>query len=300
MYILKHIPEDFIVNEVTNIDFKPGKYFCYWLKKRDYTALAAIQVVAKENNLRLSDLSFAGNKDRRAITKQLISVKNHKLKKSVFKDISLEFAGTLDKPVSLGDLKGNEFVIIIRNLSNLPKFKDEFINFFGEQRFSENNVDVGRAIVKGDFKKAAEILRLDVDGNNYVSALKTLPKKILTLFVHAFQSYIWNLAAALFVKDNPNYDSYVEMSIVGFASEDLSKYTESVLEQEGISPRDFIINAIPELSSEGSFRNVWCKAINLKINELEDDEFNKGKNKVKIEFFLPKGSYATELIRQNL
>ncbi len=300
MYVIKHIPADFVVNEVTDIEFKPGKFFCYWLNKDDYTTLAAIKVIAKENNLSFTDFSFAGNKDRRAITRQLISVKNHKLKKTKFDKISLEFAGTLDHPVSLGMLKGNEFIIIMRNISKLPDFKEEFVNLFGEQRFSENNAEIGRAIVKSDFKKATELLKLDVDASNYVAALTTMPKKILSLYIHAFQSFLWNNAVELFIQDSPEYNPYTEMPIVGFASEDLDKYTQEGIKQVDISPRDFIINALPDLSSEGTFRDVWAKSHNLKVGKLEDDECYKGKKKLKIEFFLRKGSYATEFIRQNL
>ena len=298
MYILKQIPEDFIVNEVTNIEFKPGKFYCYWLKKKDYTTLAAVQLVAKANNIKLADISWAGNKDRKAITRQMISVKNS-LYKIEFKDVELVFAGTLDQPVSLGMLKGNNFIVTVRNIEKIPKMSDNFINFFGEQRFSENNARIGRAVIKGDFKKTAELLKLDIKDNNFISAIRSLPKKILSLYIHAYQSLIWNKAVELFIKDSPDYDQSAEILIVGFGSENLDEYTKKILEAENISQRDFIIKQLPDISSEGSQRKVWAKVQNLKVNKLESDELNAGKKKIKLEFFLSKGCYATEFIRQN-
>ena len=299
MYVVKQIPEDFIVDEISNIEFKPGRYYCYWLKKKDYATLAAIQLVAKANNIPVLNFSWAGNKDRKAVTKQLISVKNQSLYKVEFKDVELVFAGTLDRPVSLGMLKGNDFLIIIRNIEKIPQIKEKFINYFGEQRFSENNARVGRAMIKGDFQKAAELLKLDVKDNNFISAIRSLPKKVLSLYIYAYQSLIWNMAVEFYIKDNPKFDQSAELVIVGFGSENLDRYTKKILEAENISQKDFIIKQLPDISSEGSQRKVWAKAENMKINNLEDDELNTGKKKVKLEFFLPKGCYATEFIKQN-
>ena len=69
------------------------------------------------------------------------------------------------------------------------------------------------------------------------------------------------------------------------------------MEKEEIDYRDFIIKQMPELTSEGNSRKVFAEVKKLKIGKLEKDELNKGKNKVKIKFFLDKGCYATMLIK---
>ena len=298
MYVIKQVPEDFVVEEVSEVEFVPGNFFCYWLKKRDFNTLSALQLAARANSLPLSLFSWAGNKDKKAVTKQLISVKGHSLHKVEFEGVEFVFAGTLDRPVSLGLLDGNGFRIVVRNLEELPVIKENFVNFFGEQRFSDNNARIGRALVKKNFREAVRLLNLPCKDNNFVSALRSLPKKVLLFYVHAFQSLIWNNAVRLFLVEHPDVSFDVELPVVGFGSV-VDKFSKKVLEAEGVSPRDFIVKQIPDISSEGSSRRVWAKAEDLVVPELEDDELNPGMKKVLLEFFLSKGSYATEFIRQN-
>ena len=53
----------------------------------------------------------------------------------------------------------------------------------------------------------------------------------------------------------------------------------------------------PELASAGGVRQASVKASKLKIGRLQKDELNEGKKKVKVNFELPKGAYATLLIK---
>ena len=69
------------------------------------------------------------------------------------------------------------------------------------------------------------------------------------------------------------------------------------MQNEQIEFNDFVIRAIPDLSSEGSERELYAEVKDMKIGELEKDELNKGKKKVKISFSLDKGSYATEVVK---
>ncbi|MHA2393558.1 MAG: tRNA pseudouridine(13) synthase TruD [Promethearchaeota archaeon] len=63
---------------------------------------------------------------------------------------------------------------------------------------------------------------------------------------------------------------------------------------ESIFQRDFDINN----EFKGSIRAMTVRPTDLKMIELTDDELNTGREKMKIEFSLPKGSYATMLIRE--
>ena len=53
---------------------------------------------------------------------------------------------------------------------------------------------------------------------------------------------------------------------------------------------------MPELTSEGGMRNLFFELKDLKILEIEDDEFNNGRKKTKINFSLPKSCYATVVV----
>ncbi|MEM2916644.1 MAG: tRNA pseudouridine(13) synthase TruD, partial [Candidatus Woesearchaeota archaeon] len=76
------------------------------------------------------------------------------------------------------------------------------------------------------------------------------------------------------------------------------KQLDEILKREQITTRDFVIKEFPELSSEGTERDIFAEASNLKITPLENDELNPGKKKTKLTFTLPPGCYATEFVRQ--
>jgi len=75
MYELKKIPEDFIVKEVADRTFGPeGKYLVCLLKKKNYNTEDAVQAICKALGAVRKNISYAGNKDRKAVTYQHISL----------------------------------------------------------------------------------------------------------------------------------------------------------------------------------------------------------------------------------
>ena len=307
MYVIKQIPEDFVVNEISNVKVSDdGDYSYYKLKKRDYTTVKAVELISKKVRVSVKGIGFAGSKDRRAVTEQMISIKNCNSKEVVLDGIKAEFVGKGNDPISLGDLEGNGFEIVVREIKEKPRKIDKFVNYFGDQRFSKNNVEIGKLIVKKKFRDAVELLIESEDNEEYneylaknpndsIGLLRKVPKKILTMYVHAFQSYVWNESVK---KLEGKVD---KIPIVGFGTEfesdKVERVVEEILEKEDVSLRDFIIREIPELSSDGTERDVYVEIQNLDISELEDDELNKGKKKVKLKFKLSKGCYATEVIK---
>ncbi|MCX6708341.1 MAG: tRNA pseudouridine(13) synthase TruD [Candidatus Woesearchaeota archaeon] len=298
MYVIKHTPEDFAVEEVSTVQTNSsGKYLYFKLWKEDVSTMEALRRLSMVWHIPLNSLSCAGNKDKKAITEQTCGaygIGKDTVEKTNLHDIKCTFLGYGDEPVHLGQLEGNKFKIVLRNLDETPKITPKFRNLFGEQRFSTNNADIGRHIVKREFKKAADLIvnlypQIQLRGNDYVGALRKLPRKLLMLFVHAYQSLLWNKAAMLTDKE--------ELPIVGFGTENIDEITQKMLEEEKIKPADFIVRELPEASAEGTERKVWAEAKELKIGKLEEDECFPGKKKITIEFFLPKGSYATEFIR---
>ncbi|MBW2990653.1 tRNA pseudouridine(13) synthase TruD, partial [Candidatus Woesearchaeota archaeon] len=293
---------------------KTGGYAVFNLKKKNYTTERAVQHIIQALHMDRKRIGYAGNKDRVAVTEQNISIKNikkEKVENLKIKDIELKFIGYSKEPISLGDLNGNKFKIIVRNIEKSPICLKRIINYFGEQRFSRNNAEIGKAIIKKDFKKAVDrildsigedekkvIEHLKKNRNDFVGALKTMPWKILKLYIHAYQSKLWNETVKILVKKEIKEK---KIPLIGFATEikdkNVKKIVEKVMQNKQIDYNDFVIRAIPELSSEGSERNVYAEVKAMEIGELEDDELNKGKKKVKISFSLGKGSYGTEVVK---
>lgn len=74
--------------------------------------------------------------------------------------------------------------------------------------------------------------------------------------------------------------------------------SKELMEDEGISIEMFKNSDFNQHDFSGSFRAIATKPIGLKILELNNDEVFKCKKKLKIEFSLIKGSYATMLLRE--
>ncbi|MEM2995081.1 MAG: tRNA pseudouridine(13) synthase TruD [Candidatus Bathyarchaeia archaeon] len=73
---------------------------------------------------------------------------------------------------------------------------------------------------------------------------------------------------------------------------------KQILAEEGITPENFKIPFMPEISSKGELRTALAPIGNFQLKEVSDDEANSNKNKAKISFTLHRGSYATVLLRE--
>jgi tRNA pseudouridine13 synthase len=352
---LKTKNEDFKVYERTGL--KPGEkgeYIVLKLKKNNYTTEESVQLLSELLKIKRKNIGYAGSKDKNAVTEQFISVKNLpfisedkilQLNKKI-KGIDVEVAGYSEKPISLGDLKGNYFEINVNKLNKqeIENFRkgvkntgSSFLqfNYFDEQRFSGNNVDTGRAILNKDYKKAVSLILknkgsyetkienyLEKKPNDYVGALKLIPKKTLSMFIHSFQSYIFNETLRKYMekyKENNYYTDYscgsflffsdiknikkilgkdinMKIPLVGFGTvfenNKIKNIVMDILKKEKLTQRNFIIREIPFISSEGSERNIVCEA-----SEFEYEFKNEKKDKLSLKFFLPKGSYATLIVK---
>ncbi|HLG24296.1 tRNA pseudouridine(13) synthase TruD [Candidatus Woesearchaeota archaeon] len=323
MHQIKRLPQDFIVKEISNLKIKEnGQYAYYLLKKTSYTTIDALQVLSDKFKIPLKNMGFAGNKDKNAITEQKISIfrGSKNFENAKFNNIGLKYIGNGKEPISLGDLKGNEFTIIIRNLDGnqikkIKKFQNKRLkipNLYGSQRFSKNNHIVGKAIIERDFKKAIKLILennglmeekiknyLQKNKNNYIEAIRLIPLKTRRLFVHSYQSFLFNKMILQYLDSNSKLKN-IKIPIIGFDFElnsvknaSLKNIFKKTMKKEKLNPRDFIISQMPELTSEGGFRDLFFELNDLKILEVGNDELNQNKQKIKINFTLPKSCYAT-------
>lgn len=140
---------------------------------RNWETHTLVTEIARHLHLSQRRISFAGTKDKRARTTQLMSfdhVSPEQLSQLKINDVSIENIYQSDVPVRIGELLGNRFDITIRNLSEeiepkqifslISPFQEwgGFPNFYGIQRFGVIRPIthlVGKNIIQGDFEKAA-------------------------------------------------------------------------------------------------------------------------------------------------
>jgi len=123
--------------------------------------------------------------------------------------------------------------------------------------------------------------------NDYANALRKLPKNIRRMFVHAFQSYIFNNVISELVANKITVP--IQLPIIGYETKlesDTGEIITKLLKEEQIKLEDFKINRMPELSEPGIMRNSLIFPKNFKILKIKDKT-------LKIQFTLDKGSYAT-------
>jgi len=262
---LKRLPEDFVVNEI----LKPpkhdpdGKYVTARIESYNWETNRLIRSIARRLGISRNGISFAGTKDKRAITTQYFSINStiKKLDELDLADVHVIEKYRSNRKLEIGDLKGNQFRIKIKSidrekrsiearvndsLSQLNNISG-FPNFFGIQRFGiirSITHRVGEKIVKKDLEKAVftyignpcerepqatkeareriekerdfkgarsyypdkctfELMMIDHlsrNENDWAGALETLPLNLKMMFIHAYQSYLFNLMLSQRIK----------------------------------------------------------------------------------------------------
>uniref|UniRef100_A0A8C3AB27 Pseudouridylate synthase 7 homolog n=1 Tax=Cyclopterus lumpus TaxID=8103 RepID=A0A8C3AB27_CYCLU len=147
--------------------------FCHFvLYKENKDTMDAINVLSK---LRPNMFSYMGTKDKRAITVQEIAVLKITAERLAHLNkclINLKLGNFCYKnhPLKLGELQGNHFTVIIRNISGtedqvlqaMTSLKQTgFINYYGMQRFGTTAVptqQVGKAILKNNWKEVVDLI----------------------------------------------------------------------------------------------------------------------------------------------
>lgn len=168
---LKVKPEDFFVSETLN--FTPtndGEHFLVRIRKVGENTLYVANELAKACGVPSRDVSWAGLKDRHAVTEQWFSVH---LPGKPDPDLALFVeshegveaivdTARHDKKLRPGSLIGNQFKLIVRDFegdeaveTRLEQIKDKGVpNYFGAQRFGRNgnNVTAARDWGQGKFR----------------------------------------------------------------------------------------------------------------------------------------------------
>ncbi|XP_076590186.1 pseudouridylate synthase 7 homolog isoform X1 [Chaetodon auriga] len=150
--------------------------FCHFvLYKENKDTMDAINVLSKFLRLRPNMFSYMGTKDKRAITVQEIAVLKITAERLAHLNkclMNLKLGNFCYKnhPLKLGELQGNHFTVVIRNISGtdeqvhqaLTSLKQTgFINYYGMQRFGTTAVptqQVGRAILKNNWNEVVDLI----------------------------------------------------------------------------------------------------------------------------------------------
>lgn len=254
---LRAEPSDFVVNEISDFTAsEDGENLIVRVKKEGWETHHLLRDMARQLGISDQRIGIAGIKDKRAVTTQLMSIRGitaDDLRKVALPRVEITPLGRSNRDIAPGDLKGNEFEIVIGRIglgrqeaaARLESITAEVRaaggvpNFFGYQRFGVRRPVthlVGEKLVRGDTGGAAmdyiaRSFPWESEGNrevrdrvresrdfrlgletyplslryertmmhrlverpgDYAGAFRALPGSLITMFVHGFQSYLFN------------------------------------------------------------------------------------------------------------
>ena len=337
-FYFKQSPQTFIVEEVPLYPFSgEGEHLILKIRKKGLTTWQMLQILSEQLGVKIRDIGYAGLKDKNALTYQYVSIPRkyeEKLKYLSHPDIKIVEKSYHNNKIRLGHLKGNRFFIVLKKVTPLNAKKiDEVLkkikelgipNYFGYQRFGndQKNYLLGRDLVKGELKiKDKKRRKLFI--NAYQSHLFNLwlSKRVeLGKMVNAFsikelkdildlpegvikelkgQKHFFKLLPGDIAKHYPYgrifFVEDVPAEAERFYKKDISPTGllpgKKVKRADGLS-REMEKDFDEEIEEFGDRRYAWVFVEDLKGRYKEDKAWYE------LEFFLPKGSYATILLEE--
>lgn len=168
--VVRASADDFAVEEIAA--YQPcgeGDHVYAWIEKRELTTMDAVQRLARALDVRPADIGTAGLKDKRAVTRQWVSLPPPLTPEAVGQ-VNIDGLRVLEtrrhtNKLKTGHLFGNRFRLVVRDLA-VPV--DEALaraeatlailsrppgspNWYGEQRFGRDgdNAEQGKALILG-------------------------------------------------------------------------------------------------------------------------------------------------------
>jgi len=206
---IKNRVEDFFVQEIPLYEAGgEGEHVFCEIQKVGLTTFDAVHSIARALNVSSRDIGFAGLKDARSVSRQVLSIwgtTEEAVMGLKIPNITVQWAARHGNKLRLGHLAGNRFAIKVRDVNPTDVIKLGPVletlqrrglpNFFGEQRFGrrKNNDQLGAALVRGDGRELLHLLigdplpgiddrmtmtaRTAFDASQFEEAMKNWPRR---------------------------------------------------------------------------------------------------------------------------
>jgi tRNA pseudouridine13 synthase len=331
--VLKRIPADFLVREGMALELAPAAKAVHEyliVRKCGYTTVEAVDFLAKALNVAREQISYAGLKDEDAITEQMVGVPigldtvetEQQLASEGWRWLTVQRYGYGVCPLEIGRLAGNAFRIVVRNLdpehaaqiSRLRRIPVFVLNYYDTQRFGvpdgpKRTHYVGAALIGQDWDTAlSELIGLRAKESEQASAWSGSPQeffgsldpRIPSFYLAAHASAKWNDQLAALVRDTC-HDSVYQVTFEGIdylwtcSSADAAR----ILGQASTLAYPRYLFKPDGIEVTGSSRSTVVQ-VTVTASDEAADEFQPGKSRITLSFFLPSGCYATSAVRQIL
>ena len=318
--ILKANPEDFVV--VEDLGFAPdgeGEHLLVRILKTDCNTRFVADALAKFLKIHAREVSFAGQKDKHAVTEQWLCARLPGKEMPDLSKFQLEGCQVLEyarhkRKLRLGALKGNQFTLILREISDRDDVERRLQavaaqgvpNYFGAQRFG-----IGGSNLLG-------ALRWAESG----AAVRDRNKR--SFWLSAARSGLFNQQVSIRLK-KPEFNQVVDgdaLQLAGRGSWFVATSEERAQLQERVDNRELLITAaLPGSGEWGSQREALAAeqaavAEETQLQALLVREKVEAARRamllypqqmswnwwddvtVELRFWLPAGSFATSVVRE--
>ncbi len=317
---LRAFPEDFQVTELPSVEpTGEGEHVWLWVRKRNETTPRVAAQLARLAGIHPRQVSYAGLKDRQAVTEQWFSVQLPGREAPDWSALDNETVKVLravrhGRKLRRGTLRGNRFRIVLRNTTGpLDEWQQRLglirahgvPNYFGEQRFGRNASNLSTALAL--FANPRKRMQRERRGLALSAARALLFNQVLSRRV---QSGTWNRAI-------PGDAMQLEGSHSYFIAETLDAELQARLERGDVHPSGPLhgrgespVQADCLALEQAVLHDCadWCagleaaglkqdrRALRLLATDLTGEVDDSGD--WQLQFSLPAGAYATSVLRE--
>ena len=314
--LLKAECADFVVKEQLGYDMSgDGEFVAVKVRKTDCNTLFVGEQLAKFAGISARNMSYAGLKDRKAVTEQWFSLQMPGQPTPDFSQFSLEGVEILDvtrhqRKIRIGSLQSNHFEILLRNVEETDELKvrldflakNGFPNYFTEQRFGRDGNNLTQVLrwANGEIKVKDRHKR-----SFYLSAARS---EMFNLILSKRMEL--DLAQQILVGDVLQLNGSHSWFVVD-ESEDLAQLQQRLVQQDVLLTAPLIgeeeksaVDFENEIFAQHQalfalMRQERMKAARRPIlMQPQHFQWQFQPNGLRLQFALPAGSYATALIRE--
>ncbi|WP_427982161.1 tRNA pseudouridine(13) synthase TruD [Agarivorans sp.] len=315
--ILKQQDEDFKVDEVLPFSFSgDGEHMMVKVEKRGENTAWVAKLLAEHCQVSPKVVSFAGLKDRHALTTQWFSIQlpgkaNVDLPENLAEGVKIVAIERHNRKLKRGALSGNNFEIRLRDVSDIEQAvarahlvaEQGAPNYFGQQRFGRDggNIEQALSLFAGRRIRSREKRSLYLSAarslvfNHCVSQRikKGLFSQLLSGDVMKFTS-----SNAYFVADQLDEDiqqrfeqGELELSAPMVGKGDLASVAEAAeLENSMIAELPELVSGLSDAGLKMERRALALKPQQFKVAVDGPD--------LLLSFYLSAGNYATSILRE--
>ena len=318
--LLKANPEDFLV--VEDLGFEPdgeGEHILVRILKNGCNTRFVADALAKFLKIHAREVSFAGQKDKHAVTEQWLCARVPGKEMPDLTQFQLERCQVLEyarhkRKLRLGALKGNQFTLVLREVkgrdeveARLQAIVDRGVpNYFGSQRFG-----IGGSNLQGALRWAE-------------SGAPVRDRNKRSFWLSAARSALFNQIVSERLK-KPDFNQVVDgdaLQLSGRGSWFVASVEEQATLQARVDARELMITAaLPGSGDWGTQRDALAFEHTVLAEEtalqslLEREKVEAARRAmllypqqmswnwwddvtVELRFWLPAGSFATSVVRE--